>query len=153
MKLKVLNRTYRGNILRISNGSTRTYRGKMKDSVTHILDYLKKHKFISMGLVLLLIGLIASSAVYSLLNPQEEPIALSELATAISAGQVERIEDIQGQGELTIYYKDGSELTTLKDNSTSFLEQMRYLGVSEGQLTRLKYEVVTPNTPAGEKIL
>jgi len=124
----------------------------MKESVTHILDYLKKHKLVSMGLVLLIISLIASSAIYSFLNPQEEPIALSELATAISAEQVERIEDIQGQGELTIYYNDGSEATALKDNSTSFLEQMEYLGVSEGQLARLKYEVVSPNTLAGEKI-
>jgi len=124
----------------------------MKESVTHILDYLKKHKFVSMGLVLLLIGLIASSAIYSFVNPQEEPIALSELATAISAGQVERIEDIQGQGKLTVYYSDGSETTVLKDNATSFLEQMKYLGVSEGQLARLKYEVVFSNTPAGEKI-
>jgi cell division protease FtsH len=105
-----------------------------------------------MGLVLLLIGLIAASALYSFFNPQEEPIALSELATAISAGQVERIEDIQGQGELTIYYRDGLEATALKDNATSFLEQMNYLGVSEVQLARLKYEIVSPNTPAGEKV-
>jgi len=124
----------------------------MKKSVNHILDLIKKHKYGSIGLALLLIGLIASGAMLFRLNPKEEPIALSELATSISAGQVIRIEDLQNQGKLTIYYKDGSQATVLKDNGTSFLEQMRYLGVGENQLALLKYEVVSPNAPAGEQI-
>jgi cell division protease FtsH len=124
----------------------------MKESVNHILDFLKKHKYGSIGLALLLIGLIASGAAFLRLNPKEEPLALSELANAISAGQVVRIEDIQGKGELTVYYEDGSQATALKDNATSFLEQMRYLGVSESQLARLKYEVVSPGAPAGEQV-
>ena len=124
----------------------------MKESVNHILDFLKKHKYGSIGLTLLLIGLIASGAAFLRLNPKEKPLALSELANAISAGQVVRIEDIQGQGELTVYYEDGTQATALKDNATSFLEQMKYLGVSEDQLARLKYEVVSPGAPAGEQV-
>jgi len=124
----------------------------MKESVTHILDFLKKHKFTGIGLVVLLIGLIASGAKFLRMNPQNEPIALSDLATAISSGQVERIEDLQNQGKLTIYYKDGSESTALKDSTTSFLEQMRFLGVSENQMARLKYEVVSRGAPAGEQV-
>jgi cell division protease FtsH len=125
----------------------------MKESVNHILDFLKKHKYSSLGLVLLLIGLIASGVLLLRLNPKEEPLALSDLATAISAGEIVRIEDIQDQGKLTVYYEDGSQATALKDNGISFLEQMGYLGVSERQLARLKYEVVSPRAPAGEQVL
>lgn len=124
----------------------------MKESVNHILDFLKKNKYGSIGLVLLLIGLVASGAILFRLNPKDEPIALSELATAISTGQVVRIEDLQDQGKLTIYYEDGSEDTALKDNATSFLEQMGYLGVGESQMAELKYEVVSPSAPAGEQV-
>jgi len=123
----------------------------MKESVTHILDFLKKHKYTSIGLVILLIGLITYGVMSLRMNPQDEPIALSDLATAISSGQVERIEDLQNQGKLTIYYKNGSEGTALKDSATSFLEQMRYLGVAEGQMAGLKYEVVSSSAPAGEQ--
>jgi cell division protease FtsH len=124
----------------------------MKESVNHILDFIKKHKFSSIGLALLLIGLIALGGILFRLNPREEPLALSDLATAISAGQVVRIEDFQDQGRLTIYYEDGSQATALKDNAASFLEQMGYLGVSESELAGLKYEVVSPRAPAGEQV-
>lgn len=124
----------------------------MKKSVSHILDYIKKHKYGSIGLGLLLIGLIALGAMLLRLNYKEEPLALSDLATAISAGEVVRIEDLRDQGKLTIYYTNGSEDTVLKDNTISFLEQMRYLGVSESQLAGLKYEVVSPHALAGEQV-
>jgi cell division protease FtsH len=124
----------------------------MKESVNHILDFIKKHKYGSIGLVLLLVGLIALGAILFRLNPREEPLALSDLAAAISKGQIERIEELQNQGKLTIYYVDGSEGTVLKDNATSFLEQMGYLGVSEGQLAKLEYEIVSPRAPAGEQV-
>jgi cell division protease FtsH len=124
----------------------------MKESVNHILDFLKKHKYGSIGLILLLIGLIVLGAMLLRLSPKEEPLALSELASAISAGQVTRIEDIQDQGKLTVYYEDGSQATALKDNGTSFLELMGYLGVSKSQLADLKYEVVSPGAPAGEQV-
>ena len=124
----------------------------MKESVNHILEFLKKHKYGSVVLLILLIGLVISSTMLYRLLPKEEPIALSEVASAISAGKVVRIEDLQNQGKLTIYYKDGSQATTLKDNATSFLEQMGYLGVSERQLARLNYEIIVPNAPAGEQV-
>jgi cell division protease FtsH len=125
----------------------------MKESVNQFLEFLKKHKLGSIGLVILLLGLIASSAMLPRLLPtKNEPIALSEVATAISAGRVVRIDDLQNQGKLTIYYKDGSQDTALKDNATSFLEQMGYLGVSERRLAQLKYEVVDSRAPAGEQV-
>ena len=107
----------------------------MKESVDHILNFLKKNKYGSIGLVILLIGIIALSAMLFRLNPKEEPLALSELATAISAGQVARIEDLQGQSKLTVYYEDGSQATALKDDATSFLEQMRLLCLRKKRLT------------------
>jgi len=124
----------------------------MKKSDNHLLDFLKKHKYGSAGLAILFLILVISGAFLLRMPPREEPISLSEAASAISAGRVERVEDLQEQGKLTIYYKDGSQDTTLKDNATSFLEQMLYLGVSEHQLARLKYEVVSPTAPAGEQV-
>ena len=73
------------------------FRGNMKESVNHILDFLKKHKYGSISLILLLLGLTVLGAVFLRLNPKEKPLALSELATAISAGQVVRIEDLRDQ--------------------------------------------------------
>jgi cell division protease FtsH len=124
----------------------------MKESVNHILEFFKKHKFASIVLGVLLIGMIAASSILLRLNPKEEPLALSELATAISAGRVVRIEDLQNQGKLTIIYEDGSQATTLKDTNASFLEQMKYLGVSENEMAQLKYEVVSPTAPPGEQV-
>ena len=125
----------------------------MKQSVTQLVDFFKKHKYGRMGLALLLAGLVISSVLLFQSNQQEEPIALSEVASAISAGKVMKIEDIQDQGILTIYYKDGSQDTTRRDKAASFLEQMRYLGVSNSQMATLQYEIVETSELTGEKAI
>ncbi|MBP8047983.1 MAG: AAA family ATPase, partial [Anaerolineales bacterium] len=84
---------------------------------------------------------------------QEEPIALSNVAAAISAGRVVRIEELQGSDTLIIHYKDGTEDTTRRDQSTSFLEQMQFLGVSKSQMAKLEYEVVQSKMAASDKII
>jgi cell division protease FtsH len=125
----------------------------MKQSVTKILDFFKKHKYGRISLLLLLVGLAAgSSALFYGLRPQAGPIALSAVADAISAGSVVKIEDAQDLGELTIYYKDGSKQTTRRDKAAPFLEQMHYLGVTDGQLARLQYEIVEPASAAGQTV-
>jgi cell division protease FtsH len=128
-----------------------TYRGNMKQSVSQLLDFFKKHKYGRMSLVLLMVGLIIASAMLIRSKPQEEPIPLSEVAAAISAGQVMKIEDSQDSSHLTIYYKDGSQGITLRDRAASFLEQMTYLGVSENQMAKLQYEIKETSIPTGEK--
>jgi cell division protease FtsH len=125
----------------------------MKQSVTQLFDFFKKHKYCRLGLALLLVGLVISSTLLFQSKQQEEPIALSEVAAAISAGKVMKVEDIQDGGSLTIYYKDGSQHTTRRDKAASFLEQMQYLGVSESQLATLRYEIVETNKLTGEKAI
>lgn len=123
----------------------------MKHSVTQLFDFFKKHKYGRMSLALLLVGLVISSALLFQSKQQEEPIPLSEVAAAISGGQVEKIEDIQDKGSITIYYKDGSKHIARRDKGASFLEQMEYLGVSNDQMASLQYEIVETSKLTGEK--
>jgi len=125
----------------------------MKQSVTQILDFFKKHKYGKISLILLLIGLVSLSTLLLRSKSQEKPIPLSEVAAAISAGKVVKVEDSQDSGSLTIHYKDGSQSTTRRDQSASFLEQMQYLGVSDNQISKLHYEIVETSTLTGEKTM
>jgi cell division protease FtsH len=125
----------------------------MKQSVNQLFDFFRKHKYGKTSLALLMVGLVISSAMLFQTKQQEEPIALSEVAAAISAGKVVKIEDIQEGGSLTIYYKDGSQHTTRRDQGASFLEQMEYLGVSNHQMSKLRYEIVETSKLTGEKAI
>ena len=125
----------------------------MKQSVTQILDFFKKHKYGRMSLVLLLIGLVVFAAALSRAKTEESPIPLSEVAAAISAGQVVKVEDSQDSGITTIHYKDGKQSTTRRDQTAPFLEQMQLLGVNNTQLSKLHYEIVEASTLTGEKTM
>ena len=125
----------------------------MKQSVIQILDFFKKHKYGRMSLVLVLIGLVAFGAALLRSKPPEKPIALSQVAAAISAGEVVKVEDSQDSGITTIYYKDGKQSKTLRDQTAPFLEQMQFLGVSNNQLSKLHYEIVERNALTGEKTM
>src|SRR6266508_2592860 len=96
----------------------------MKQSVTQILDFFKKHKYGKMTLALLLTGVIVSGVLLYRSKPEEKPIPLSQVADAISAGQVVRIEDSPESGLLTIYYQDKSQSTTRRDTTAPFVEQI-----------------------------
>src|SRR5687768_1976713 len=125
----------------------------MKQSVIQILDFFKKHKYGKTSLILLLIGLVAFGAVLLRSKPQENPIPLSEMAAAISAGEVVRVEDSQESGLITIHYEDGTKNITLRDKTAPFLEQMQYLGVSNSQMAKLHYEMVKASKLTGEKTM
>src|SRR5690554_4759073 len=99
----------------------------MKQSVSQILDFFKKHKYGKVTLALLIAGVIVAGTLIFTAKPQKEPIPLSDVAAAISAGKVEKIEDSPDSGVLTIYYQDGTEATTRRDTTAPFLEQMTYL--------------------------
>jgi len=114
----------------------------MKQSVTQILDFFRKHKYGKVSLVLLFIGMLIATSFLFRTNTQEKPIPLSEVASAISANTVRRVEDSRYSGTLTIYYADGTKHTTLRDTAAPFLEQMRFLGVSQSELAKLQYEIV-----------
>jgi cell division protease FtsH len=121
----------------------------MKLSVTQILDFFKNHKYGRVSLVLLLLAMLIASAFLTRSKAQQQPIPLSEVAAAISTGRVQRIEDSRYNGNLTIYFKDGTQHTTLRDTSAPFLEQMRDLGVAETDLAKLRYEIVEPDAFTG----
>jgi len=125
----------------------------MKQSVIQILDFFKKHKYGRMSLILLLIGLIAFGTVLLRSKPQEDPIPLSQVAAAISAGKVVKVQDSQNSGSLTIHYKDGTQAITRRDQTAPFLEQMQYLGVSNNQLSKLHYEIMETSKLTGEKTM
>jgi len=110
----------------------------MKQSVTQILDFFKKHKYGKLTLALLLVGLVIAGSAILRSKPEQEAIPLSEVAAAISAGEVVKIEDNQDTGSLTIYYKDESKSITRRDRTAPFLEQVKYLGVNETQLAKLE---------------
>jgi cell division protease FtsH len=122
----------------------------MKQSLTKLLN---KNKYVRLGLALLLAALIISSVIiYPRYRQQEEkPIALSEVAGAISAGRVLKIEDTPDSGQLTVYYKDGTKQTARRDRASSSLEQMKYLGVSDEDIAQLQYRIVEPPILTGEK--
>jgi cell division protease FtsH len=125
----------------------------MKQSVSQILDFFKKHKYGKVTLALLIAGVIVAGTLIFTAKPQKEPIPLSDVAAAISAGKVEKIEDSPDSGVLTIYYQDGTEATTRRDTTAPFLEQMTYLGVNEGQMARLQYKLVEQKGLSGDKLI
>ena len=125
----------------------------MKQSVNQVLDFFKKHKYGRISLILLILGLVVVSALLIRSLVQEKPVALSDVAAAISAGRVEGIEELQGSDSMVIHYKDGSQDTTRRDQSTSFLEQMQFLGVSRSQMAKLKYEIVASNATTSDKVV
>jgi len=124
---------------------------KMKRSLTKIQGFLKKHPFVRPIAALVLAALIFAGALYTKSTKQEQPLALSEVASAISAGNVTKIEDTPDNGQLTAFYKDGTKHTTRRDKTSSFLEQMKYLGVTEGDMAQVQYKIVEPGVFSGEK--
>src|SRR6185503_2855591 len=125
----------------------------MKQSVTQLLDFFKKHKYGKATLALLIVATIIAGTLFFTAKPQAEPIPLSQVAAAITAGKVVKIEDSQENGLLTIYYSDKSQSTTRRDKTAPFLEQMKYLGVSESQMAKLQYELVEQKTMSGDKVI
>jgi len=81
----------------------------MKQSVTQILDFFKKHKYGKMTLALVVAGAMIAGILFFTAKPKEAPIPLSEVAAAISAGAVTKIEDSTDNGLLTIYYADKTQ--------------------------------------------
>jgi cell division protease FtsH len=125
----------------------------MKQSVNTLLDFIRKNRWSRVILILAAVGLGIAGVLIIESQMREKPIPLSSVARAISAGQVLRIEDAQSTGELTVYYWDGSQHVTQRDQTTTFLEQMNLLGVNDTQLAKLEYEIIQPSQPTGETVV
>ena len=116
-------------------------------------DFFKKSKYGKLSIVVLLVGLLVSSILLARQSVQEDPIPLSQVAAAVSAGQVVKIEDSLEKGSVTIHFKDGTQKKTRRDLNSSLLEQLRLLGVSESRLAQMNYQIVEPDTLTGEKMI
>jgi cell division protease FtsH len=119
----------------------------MRESTARILQYFKTHKYAKWILLGTLIAMAVGGGLYLRSQPQDKTVALSDVAVAISAGRVKRIEDSQETGSLAIYYTNGTEAVARRDKAASFFEQMNYLGISDAQLQKLNYEIVEPSMP------
>ena len=121
----------------------------MKQSVTQIVDFIKKHKYGKLSIVVLAIAVLFTGG--SLLRSRTDgrPIPLSDVAADISANRVKRVEDSINSGVVTLYYNDGTQGTTLRDTAAPFLEQIRLLGVAEEDLASLKYGIKEPDVFTG----
>ena len=123
----------------------------MKHSLSQLVEFFKKHKLGRLSLALGFVGLIVGGALFVQSSRRPQPIALSEVAAAIAAGQVVKVEDTQDGAVVTLHYKDGSRETSRRDQASSFLEQMERLGVSTTQMSNLHYEIVEKSSLTGEK--
>jgi cell division protease FtsH len=121
----------------------------MKQSVTQIVDFFKKHKYGKLSIVVLAIAILITGASLLRTRTDGKPIPLSDVAADISAGRVKRVEDAPNSGMVTLYYNDGTQHTTLRDTAAPFLEQMRLLGVDEEELANLKYQIKEPDALTG----
>src|SRR5512139_2028078 len=121
----------------------------MKQSVTQIVDFFKKHKYGKVSVILLAIAVLLTGASLLRSRTDGKPIPLSDVAADISANRVKRVEDSINSGVVTLYYNDGTQGTTLRDTAAPFLEQMRLLGVAEEELAGLKYEIKEPDAFTG----
>ncbi len=121
----------------------------MKQSVTQILDFFRKHKYGKLSMVLLVIAVLITGASLLRSRTNGKPVPLSDVAADISAGRVKRVENSPGSGLVTLYYNNGTQHTTLRDTAAPFLEQMRLLGVNEEELANLKYEIKEPDALTG----
>jgi cell division protease FtsH len=121
----------------------------MKQSVTQIVDFFKKHKYGKVSMLVLAIAVLLTGASLLRSRTDGKPIPLSDVAADISAKRVKRVEDSINSGVVTLYYNDGTQGTTLRDTAAPFLEQMRLLGVAEEELANLKYEIKEPDAFTG----
>jgi cell division protease FtsH len=117
-----------------------------------MLDFFKKNKYARVGIVVLAVGLVAASILFTRQSSPDPSIPLSQVAVAVARGQVVKIEDSQEKAIVTIYYKDGTQQTARRDLNSSFLEQLKLLGVSDNQLAQLHYEIAAPSTVTNEKM-
>ncbi|MFO7584060.1 MAG: ATP-dependent zinc metalloprotease FtsH [Anaerolineales bacterium] len=124
----------------------------MKKTKNTIMAFIKKHRWSQVSLAIVLVSLVVAGILIFQSRTRQEPLPLSSLAEAISAGQVLRIEDTLKSGTLTVYYKDGAQRLAQRDQTAPLLEQMHYLGVSSIQLAQLEYEIVQPSPLTGENI-
>lgn len=74
-----------------------------------------------------------------------EALTLGEIATQIKTGEIAKI--IINENDLTVIYNDGQENTSQKENTATFVEQLKELGVTTEELSpqNVKIEIKPPS--------
>lgn len=98
-----------------------------------------------------LAGLLAVSLIAGSGGSSAEDISLQEIAREVQAGDVERII-VEGE-ELTAVRTDGSEVKSRKEEGTSAIETLQFLGVSEEAIQDLEIEVKEPGAGIGAVLI
>jgi cell division protease FtsH len=78
-------------------------------------------------------------------------LSLSKIASDITAGKIDKIEDTLVTGDLVVHYRDGSSQKAIRDTNQSMLEQLTFLGVQSSSLARVQFETVKSRTVQASK--
>jgi cell division protease FtsH len=120
-------------------------------AIMNLKDYIGKYrKQVALAGVFSLI-LLAILASVGILNKEQTPTSITDIAIAIREGQVASIQDTADNGRLLILFKDGSEKKSLRDRSNSLVSQLRDLGVTSQQLSEIEIEVVQSGMSTASK--
>ena len=117
----------------------------------NLKEYIGKYRkqvAIVAGLCLVLLAVLIS---VGLLNKDQPPTSITEVAAAIREGQVVSIQDTADTGKILVTFMDGSEKRSLRDRSSSLISQLRDLGVSSQQLGEIDIEVIQSGMTTASK--
>jgi cell division protease FtsH len=103
--------------------------------------YLTKRNLIIGIIVFIIFGTALSLYLPSLIN-QPETISISKVAQGIAGGEIIRVEDTMLTGEIIVHYQDGRIEQSLRDTSSSLLEQLSHLGVTGQQMSLVQFDIV-----------
>ncbi|MBO9362135.1 MAG: hypothetical protein J7452_08030, partial [Thermoflexus sp.] len=76
-----------------------------------------------------------------------EPVSLTDLAARLEAGEVKKVA-VSGDF-VQVELQNGKILTAVKESGSTFLDQMKALGVSEEKLRSIQYVPERPNEWGG----
>jgi len=104
---------------------------------------VKKQLFSQIITVLLAFAIIITAFSLTSDGSEDDKVSLSELATAIQAGEVTSV-DVE-LSKLSVVYTDGTEKEAKKESESSLSESLANFGVTTEQLSAINVQVVSPS--------
>jgi cell division protease FtsH len=94
--------------------------------------------------LIIIIGLLVFA--FSSNNLNQKPISINETVGEIQKGTISKIT-VENDNSIKLTFKDGKQLTTNKEDNTSFITQITQLGVTPDQLSadKITLEVLPPS--------
>lgn len=122
--------------------------GDMKQKNSSERTFLQNRKYFILGAVLF-VAIVLAVAIWYPKPKQLETVSLSDLARGITDHQVVKIEDSMMTGDFIVHYTGGKTEKGVRDPSSSLLEQLNLLGVSQSQLSGIQFEITRTSGFAG----